>query len=72
MAMISSLVRVSRAPVGSSARMIGGLVDQRAGDGHALLLAAGELGGLVVRAVGQPDRFERRQGAPARRSPTPA
>ena len=43
----------------------GRVVDQRAGDGHALLLPAGKLVGAVVHAVAQPDRFERRP-APAR------
>ena len=39
MAMISMPVRESSAPVGSSARMIARIVDQRARDGHPLLLA---------------------------------
>ena len=47
-AMISTLVRVSSAPVGSSARISDRLVDQRARDRHALLLAARELAGMVV------------------------
>ena len=33
-------------------------VDQRPGDGHPLLLAAGHLRGLVVGAVGQPDAIQ--------------
>ena len=36
-------VLVSRLPVGSSAKMSDGIVHERAGDGHALDLAAGEL-----------------------------
>ena len=36
------------------------IVDQRAGNGHALLLAAGELRGQVMRAIGQADPIERR------------
>ena len=39
------------------------LVDQRAGDGDALLLAAGELVRHVVIALAEPDRVERRQRA---------
>ena len=61
--MISTLVRLSRLPVGSSASSRAGLVDQRAGDGHALLLAAGELvrdGGPRGRA--RPTVSERLQG----------
>ena len=50
-AITSTLVRESRLPVGSSARMTRGSVDQRAGDGHALLLAARHLVGVVVGAV---------------------
>ena len=41
---------MSRLPVGSSANTTAGPVHERAGDGDALLLAAGELG----RAVGEP------------------
>ena len=40
----------------------GGLVGERAGDGDALLLAAGKLVRLVVGAVGQADRVQRLQG----------
>ena len=43
----------SRAPVGSSARMTGGSAGQGPGDGHPLLLAAGELDGLVLQLVAQ-------------------
>ncbi len=49
----SSVVRESRLPVGSSANNTGGLVDQRAGDGDALLLAAGKLRRLVIHPVSQ-------------------
>src|SRR5208282_3407025 len=41
----------------------GGIVDQRAGDGHTLPLAAGELVGLVHHAVGEIDGLQRRLGA---------
>ena len=58
--MTSSAARGSRFPVGSSARSRSGLVHERAGDGHALLLAAGELRRAVVDAIGQADRLERR------------
>jgi len=43
----------SRLPVGRR-RADGGLVDERAGDGHALALAAGKFVGLVMDAIGQP------------------
>ena len=66
--MTSWLVFVSSAPVGSSARMIAGFVDERARDGDALLLAAGELRRLVVHAVGEPDRRERAARASRLRS----
>ena len=36
-----------------------GLVYQCAGDGDALLLPAGEFGGLVVKAIGQADGLQR-------------
>jgi hypothetical protein len=42
-----------------------GVVHQGARDGHALLLAAGELAGPVPAPVGQAHRLERRQRAPA-------
>ena len=56
---------------GRRVEVAGGLVgeqerrlrDQRAGNGHALLLAAGELVGMMVRAVGEPHRVERRHRA---------
>src|SRR5215218_8058543 len=41
-----------------------GLLHERAGDRHALLLPARELARHVARAVGEPDRVERREGAP--------
>ena len=53
--------RESRLPVGSSARISAGSVDQRAGDRHPLLLAAGQLAGPVLDPVGEPDPVERRQ-----------
>src|ERR1051325_2868541 len=40
----------------------GGIVDQRAGDGNALALAAGKFVGFVMDAVGQPDAGERVEG----------
>ena len=40
------VARSSRLPVGSSATRIAGIVHQRAGDRHPLLLAAGELAGI--------------------------
>jgi hypothetical protein len=49
--MISLPVCVSRLPVGSSARMIEGSVDQCAGDGDALALPAGQLVRLVIHAL---------------------
>ena len=52
---ISALVVESRLPVGSSAKTTVGLRHQGAGDRHALLLAARELGRAVLAAVGQPD-----------------
>ena len=63
--MISMLVRESSAPVGSSARMMLRIVDQAAGNRHALLLAAGELVGMMIRAPRQAyDRVAR--SSPAR------
>ena len=52
----------------------GGLGDQRPGHRDALLLAAGELVGLVLGAVGEADRVQRRQGprGGARAASTPA
>ena len=41
----------------------GGAVDQGAGDGHALALAAGELIGLVIHALAQADVGQRFLGA---------
>ena len=51
---------VSRLPVGSSARISAGLADDGAGDGGALLLAAGELVRIVAGAVGDADPVHRR------------
>ena len=47
------------------------LLDQRSGDAYALLLAAGELGGLVVGAVAESDAVERLQSARLRLEPCP-
>jgi hypothetical protein len=49
--------------VGSSARMMEGVVDQGAGDGDALALAAGELVGLVHHAGAEVDGLEDGLGA---------
>jgi len=47
--------------------------DQRAGDGHALHLSAGELRGLVLQAVGEADALSMRSARSRRaRAPTPA
>ena len=62
MPMISMLVRESRLPVGSSARSNWRFVDQGAGDGDALLLTAGKLAGVMVRAIGEANHFERLHG----------
>ena len=53
---ISWPVRLSRFAVGSSASRRRGLADQGAGDGDALLLAAGQLGRAMARALGEADR----------------
>ena len=53
------LVRESRLPVGSSARMTPGIHDHGAGDGHALLLSAGELIGPMIHAFAEADAGER-------------
>ena len=68
----SSAVRVSRLPVGSSARTRSRLVHERAGDGDALLLAAGELRRPVVGPVAEPERFEQGAGAGRRLRERPA
>ena len=56
------LVEVAGRLVGEDQGRVG---DQRAGDGDALLLAAGQLGRLVVDAVAEAEPLERR-GRPAR------
>ncbi len=48
-------VEVAGRLVGEEDRRV---VDQRAGDGHALALAAGELVGLVVHALAEPDPLQ--------------
>ena len=48
-------VAVSRLPVGSSANSTAGRVDEGAGDGDALLLAAGELARVVPEPGLEPD-----------------
>ena len=53
----------SRFPVGSSASRIDGAPADRAGDGDALLLTAGELAGQVLGAVRHADLLERRHHA---------
>ena len=52
---ISAPARLSRLPVGSSAKMISGRRGQGAGHGDALLLAARQLARAVRQAVAQPD-----------------
>ena len=61
-AMTSTLVRESRLPVGSSASRTARPVDQRPGDGDALLLAARHLVGVVVEPVAQADPRQRLAG----------
>ncbi len=56
----------SRLPVGSSASSRLRLVGQGAGDGHALLFAAGQLGRLVLDATGQAQLVQHHLGARAR------
>ena len=53
----------SRFPVGSSASRIDGVAGDRAGDGDALLLTAGELAGQVLGAMRHADLLERRHHA---------
>src|SRR6266540_2174531 len=64
--MISTLVRLSSAPVGSDQ---GGIVDEGARDGDPLLLATRELRGVVVLAVREAHRRQlgARLGAPLAR-----
>ena len=54
---------LARAAVEIAGRLVGqqdrGLVDQRPGDGDALLLAAGKLVGPVAHAIAQADGFQR-------------
>ena len=58
MPMTSAPEWLSRLPVGSSARISGGFGDERPGDRHALLLAAGELGRLVAGPVAEAQPLE--------------
>ena len=60
--MTSSPLRLSRAPVGSSA-VITAAVHQRASDADALLLAARQLAGATRAAPAQPETVEQVQGA---------
>src|SRR5213083_2632072 len=60
----STLVRESRLPVGSSARITAGLLTS-AGDRDTLLLAARELARLMVLTVGERHGGEARPGAGA-------
>ena len=53
--------RASRAPVGSSAKTIGGIQHEGARGGDALLLAPGELIRVGVQEGGHADSLERRQ-----------
>ena len=59
----SAVDSLSSAPVGSSARMIAGVGDDRARDRDALLLTAGELVRRVIQAIAEPDRLERARRA---------
>ena len=51
--------------MGSSARISGGSRRERPGDGDALLLAAGQVAGVVMRALRQADLLEQLGGAGA-------
>ena len=64
-------VAASRLPVGSSAKRIWGFDAEGPGERDPLLLAAGELGGIVVGAIAQADPVEQLLG-PARRRARPA
>ncbi len=66
--MTCPVVAESSAPVGSSRRGERRLADDRAGDRHALPLAAGQLVRQVVRPVLEADARERSGAARARRS----
>ena len=72
--MISCVSAGSRFPVGSSASRMRGLVDQRPGDDHPLLLAAGELEGQALGLVLQAHQLEHpvRALAATRRAGTPS
>ena len=67
--MTSAPAWLSRLPVGSSARIERGFGDERPGDRDALLLAAGQLGRLVVEAIADPEALEggRARGRRSRR-----
>ena len=67
-------VSASSAPSGSSSARICGLADQRAGQRHALLLAAGQHRRPVAGAIGEADlaeHVERALAAPRRRAAMP-
>ena len=66
--MISSEVLLSSAPVGSSASSSRRIVDERARDGDALLLAARELLRAMLQAVAEPDLLEPHSGRRFRQS----
>ena len=53
----SSVDLLSSAPVGSSASRMRGLCDERAGNGGALLLAAGDLVGVLFQKLADAERF---------------
>ena len=61
--MMSWLVAESRLPVGSSARIRRRIIDQRTSNGDSLLLSAGELIGLVIEPLLEPDEREDFHGA---------
>ena len=65
----SLIISGSRAEVGSSKSITLGSMASDAGDGHPLLLAAGELRGVLVGLVGDADPLEQLAGPRRRRRP---
>ena len=70
-----SMISIERLAVEIAGRLVGeqhfGLGDDRAGDGDALLLAAGKLGRRMVPPVGEADLVERRHRRLRAASPCP-
>ena len=60
---ICAPLRLSRLPVGSSARIRDEVVDQCPCDGNALLLASRQLGRPMSRAIHEPDAPEQLHGS---------